>query len=203
MKLSILGSALALCLLILSFSVNADDSIQDMNTQVTFPKEISFDYNGKTYNLDATGVATRKKLFFKVYSIAHYLQKDAKPTNGTNVQKIMSDANAKIVIMKWVRDVDNKKMTETILETFHNVLSPEKFAQIEPEITSYIKIFDRSVSKGNEFTLRWIPGGHIQVIYNGNNVGEVTNKEFATALWSFWFGDKSVVYKNDLMSLMK
>lgn len=80
---------------------------------------------------------------------------------------------------------------------------PEKYAQIETEINNYVKIFSRDVQKGNEFTLRWIPGGHVQVIFNGNMAGEFTNKEFATALWTVWFGDKSVVDRNDLLFLMK
>lgn len=98
------------------------ESIQDNSTQEIFPKEISFDYEGKHYDLIATGVATRKKLFFKVYSIAHYLQKNAVPENGSKLQKIMSDNNAKQLTMKWVRDVDNEKMKETLLDSFRNVL---------------------------------------------------------------------------------
>lgn len=183
--------------------IHAEENIQDNSTQETFPREITVDYQGKKYYLDATGVATRKKMFFKVYSIAHYLENNVKPSKKDRIKTIMSDDYAKQLTMKWVRDVDNHKMKEIFLESFQNSLTPEKYAQLQKEINTYINIFNQDIHKGNEFILRWIPGGHVQVIVNGAQVGEINNKDFAVALWNIWFGDKSVVDRNELISLMK
>jgi hypothetical protein len=199
MKSWIFGLAV-LCTSLCAFSLFGQDTMIDKNTQETFPLEVSFEAGGKQYQLEGTGVATRKKLIIKVYSIAHYLQKGAAKFPVDKAQAIMSDDNAKQLTMKWVRDVPVDKVKDAYQDSFHKVFPGDAYAKLGAEIDAFTKFFAQGAKKGDEYVLRWIPGGTIEVSINGQIVGSVTNKDFAKGLWSIWFGPNSIVDRNALMS---
>lgn len=177
-----------------------ENTIVDTSTKETFPSEVSFDQGGKHYDLEATGVATRKKLIIKVYSLASYLQKGAASTKDDRLAAILSDDNAKQLTMKWVRDVGPEQVKESYQEAFHKVFSEQAYAQQKNNIDDFLKIFLVGAKKGDIFILRWAPGGYVEALINGKTAGTVTNKEFAQGLWKIWFGDNSVVNRSNLLS---
>lgn len=180
----------------------AQNEIVDSSTRETFPREISFEANGKNYQLEATGVATRKKLIVKVYSVAHYLQKGVAQPNTDIFEVIMSDDNAKQITMKWVRDVGADKVLETFQEAFRKAFPGEQYGKMLGVINQFLPFFSQGAHKGDEFDLRWLPAGYVEVLINGKKIGNVTNKEFAQGLWSIWLGPGSIVNRNDLVSLV-
>lgn len=196
----------ASCTLFLSLASVAlfaqTEEIRDSSTGSFFPREVTVTYEGKSYTLQATGVATRKKFFVKVYSVAHYLQKDAFPVNGDKFAEILTDGKAKQLTIKWVHKADAKKVQEGYLESFKNSLTAEEFTGLKSKIEQYAHFFAADVQKGDEHILRWFPGGTIEVVINGEKAGSITDPAFAKGLWSLWFGDKSVVDRNQLISLM-
>lgn len=171
------------------------DEVTDKSTGESFPTSVSFSADGKDYELDITGVATRKKLIIKVYSVAHYLQKNA---TGSGLEAIMSDENAKQLTIKWVRNVPAEKIQEGYRESFRNA-----DIQADTNVDTYLSLFNHEAQKGDVHILRWIPGGKVEVEVNGKNVGTIEGAAFAKGLWSIWFGDKSVVKREALMSLLK
>lgn len=179
------------------FSLQAED-VRDSSTGETFPKEVSFSHNGKDYQLECTGIATRKKLIIKVYSIASYLQKGA--TGADKFQLFTQDDYAKQLTLKYVHDVPASKITDAFQESFKN--APD-YDQQKNDIATFIQFFNRDVKKGDSQVIRWMPGGYIEVIINGQNAGNLTNKALAKSLWSIWFGDHSVVDRSKLVSLMQ
>lgn len=201
MKFSI--GALFLFFCVLSISLYADAEVRDPSTGETFPSEVTFEHAGKEYHLQATGVSTRKKFFVKVYSVAHYLEQGGDNAKGDKFQQILQDDKAKQLTLKWLRNVNKGKVQEGYQESFKNTLSGTQYLQLQKEITTYTNFFNQDVQKGEEQILRWLPGGEIEVIINGNKAGSITNQEFAKALWNIWFGSKSVVDRNNLVSLMK
>lgn len=195
MKLTLLS-----CLAVFfAFNLHAQNEITDKATGESFPASVSFESQGKNYQLDATGVSTRKKLVFKVYSVAHYLQKDA--ANGKDLlQAIMDDANAKQLTIKWVRDVPAEKVREGYEESFKTAISEPAHAKLQNEIKTYLGFFNQNVKKGDVHVIRWIPGGIIEVQIDGKTVGTIINPEFAKGVWDIWFGAKSVVNRDQLLS---
>lgn len=179
------------------------DTIKDNATGITFPSAVAFKIGGQEYNLQATGVATRKKLFVKVYSIAHYLQGAASLPSGDPLQAILNSDRAKQFTIKWDHDVPGAKVQETYRESFGKVFSAAEQKQLKSQIDAYIALFVRDVKKGDEHVLRWIPGGRIEVIFNEKTLGTVASNEFARGLWSVWLGDHSVVDRNSFVSLLK
>ena len=192
---------LAFVFCLFSISCFAQDELRDNATGIAFPQSVSFEHDGKKYDLQATGVATRKKLIINVYSVAHYLEDKAK-SMPDKIAEIMSDQNAKQLTMKWARSVDSRRVQDGYHESFQKALSQDELSQLQNEINQYIEFFSHDVQKGDEHVLRWIPEGYIEVLINGNRVGNINNKAFARALWSIWFGQNSVVNRNNLISLM-
>lgn len=182
----------------LSLTLNAD--ITDKATGVTFPSSVTFDYSGKSYDLDVTGVATRKKLIIKVYSIAHYLQKGVK---GDPLQEIMSDKNAKQFTIKWVYATTKDKIRGAYEESLQKVFSQEQYSKLQPEIQKFLQYFNQDSKKGDEYILRWIPGGHLEVVLNGNKAGAIDNADFVKGIWNIWLGQNSVVDRSQLLSLVR
>ena len=180
----------------------AADTIIDNSTNLTFPREVSFDHNGKQYELEATGVATRKKLIIKIYSVASYLQKGA-ATGGDKLQAILSEDNAKQLTMKWVRDISPIQLKEAYDDSFHRVFPEQQYAELQTVIKEFLNLFSQPAKKGEEYIIRSIPGGEIVVLINGKKVGSVTNPAFAQGLWKVWFGDKSIVKRSELLSQMQ
>lgn len=196
-----MSRCLGFILCLLSLSLFAE--VRDNTTGEVFPSDVSFTHEGTQFNLQATGVSTRKKFFVTVYSIAHYLQNAADIHGGNKFQEILQDGKAKQFILKWERNVDSGKVQEGFQESFKKALSGSEYKQLQNQIAQFIQFFNHEVKKGDEHILRWIPGGYVEVIINGNKAGSITNQEFAKGLWNIWFGEKSVVDRNQLISLMK
>lgn len=194
MKSKILSCLALFC----AITLHAD--VTDEATGISFPSEVSFDYEGKTYDLDVTGVSTRKKLIIKVYSVAHYLQKEAQ--GADRLDKILSDENAKQLTIKWARNVPLEKILSGYHDSFKSVI-PSPSPEQQKNIETYTSFFKQEANKGDEHVIRWIPGGIIEVEVNGTKAGTITNSQFARDLWNIWFGNKSVVNKDKLMSDMK
>ena len=198
MRLTLLSFLTLFC----ACSAYAENEVTDKSTGESFPATVSFNYEGKDYELDATGVSTRKKLIIKVYSVAHYLQKEA--TAGSDkLQTILSDLNAKQLSIKWVRQVPAEKVQEGYNESFKTAIPDPAYTQVQTAIKTYLSFFHQDVQKGDEHILRWIPGGTIEVVINGKTAGTIKDAEFAKGLWNIWFGNKSVVNRDALISLMK
>ncbi len=167
-----------------------------------FPRQVSFTENGKEYHLKITGVATRKKFFVKVYNVAHYLQEGASNKNGDKFALILQDDLAKQLTLKWMHTATVAQVADGYQESFKNVFSEEQLARLKGQIGTFVQFFNRDVQKGDEQIIRWLPGGTIEVLINGTRAGQLSDKEFAIGLWSIWFGPKSVVNRDQLVSLL-
>lgn len=184
---------IALILSLFCLSLSAE--VRDRSTGVSFPSDVTFDYEGQEYKLKATGVSTRKKFFVKVYSVASYLQEGA--LKGNTAQEIMSDKNAKQLTIKWVHDAPADKLQEGYRDSFRKVV---RQGNLKKEVDTYVSFFSKGAKVGDEHILRWIPGGIVEVVINGNKAGTIKNKAFAEDLWEIWFGNNSVVNRSQLLS---
>lgn len=186
-----------------SFCLFAQGEIRDNGTGEAFPLEVSIEHGGRTFPLQATGVATRKKFFFKIYSVASYLQKGAYNGQSDKFQPIMQDENAKQLTLKFVRGLDAAKVKDAYEESFKNTLSESQYNQLKGEINKFLQFIDHDVNKGDVYILRWLPGGYVEVLFNGKSSGSITNKDFAKGLWNIYFGPNSVVDRNSLVSRLQ
>ena len=196
-----LWSSLALFCLITA-QCAAEDTIKDPATGKTFPATVSFQVDGKDTSLQATGISVRKKFFVKVYSVAHYMENPASVKEGNIYENILNSNQPKELLSIWVRNADQKKVVDGYRESFGKVLSSDDLAKLKPEIDNYLSFFG-DVKTNDKHVLRWMPDGTITVEINDTLKGEIKNPAFAKALWSIWFGQKSVVSRDQLVARIK
>ena len=115
----------------------------------------------------------------------------------------MQDDKAHQLTMKWVYPAPLDKVKDGYVESFKNVLADQEYTKVQNEIDQFIGFYKQDIQKGDEHILRWLPGGNVDVIFNGNKVGSIKNLDFAKALWGIWFGPSPAVNKDNLTSLMK
>lgn len=173
--------------------------IKDNNTGETFPDQVTFQYEGAQKVLKPTGVATRIKFFVKIYSVAHYLEDSA--WGEEPISSIMQDGTAKQMNFIWVRSIGANKVQHAYRESFKQSLTDVEYSSISAEIDQYVNMYG-AVKKGEEHILRWLPDGKVEVYMKGQLVGSIHNADFSHALWNIWFGEDSVVNRNDLIKLM-
>ena len=186
----------------LAATVTAEETISDKATGKSFPIDVSYSIQGKEYQLNATGVSTRTKFFVKVYSVAHYIQEGADINKNNVFSQLFNDALAKQLSFVWVRDIDSKTHQDGYIDTFKKVFTPAQQQAMQPQIDQFIGFFDQNMKVNDHQVIRWAPGGIIQVEINGVKKGEIVSTDFAKAVWNIWLGAKSVVNRNQLISLI-
>lgn len=184
-----------------TFSGNAyaADTIVDKATGVDFPSQVTFEFGDANYTLEATGVATRKKFFIKVYSIAHYLQDPVKGNAADVLLEVFNDSKAKQFTLHWVRGVDASRIHGGFAESFEKTMTDAEKTSLKAETEKFLGFFTHDVKAGDLSVIRWIPGGTIEVLYNDTVVGNIVSQAFAKSVWDIWFGPHSVVEKDRLI----
>ena len=188
--------------LLFSVPCSAQETITEPSTGKTFPAEVKFTDAGKEYTLKATGTAVRKKIFFKVYGMVHYMQDPERTGEEQAFRTILTDGKAKEITMEFVRDVTTAQIRDAYRDGFKQNATTDEMKEITSLVDKFLQVFDRDVKEGDRFTLRWSPGGRIIPIVTGAEKPSIQNTTFARVLWSIWFGGDSIVDREDLVSRM-
>jgi hypothetical protein len=181
----------------------AQENVKEPSTEKEFPARVSFSYAGKEYQLAITGVAVRKKVVFKVYGMAHYLQDASKMKEDEAYNAILTDGKAKQISLVFVRDVDASSIQGAYRDGFKNNTPPADLLKIQPMIEKFLAYFATAVKENDTFTYRWLPGGTVIAIVQGQEKPALTDPLFARALWSIWFSEDSIVDREDLVERMR
>lgn len=189
-----------ICLILMAYVVSAQEMATEPSTGKKFPVVQTFSAGGKEYTVQLTGVAVRKKLIFKVYGMAHYLENPAPGTHAGVIKDVLSDGKAKQITMIFVRDVDPASIQKAYRDGFKENASREESQQLQPLIDKFVGNFASDVKENDVFILRWLPGGTIIPIIMGQEKEPITNPAFARVLWTIWFGGDSIVDPDDLVA---
>ena len=178
----------------------AQEMVQEPSTEKNFPAEITVQNESTSYTLQLTGLAVRKKFFFKVYGIAHYLQDAMKMSEEEAYKACLTDGKAKQITMDFSRDVGVDKITDSYKEAFEENATKEELAAVQPSLKQFLGYFTKEVKENEQYVLRWFPGGTVVSIVQGEEKPAITDTTFARILWSIWLGPNSVVDRDDLVS---
>lgn len=175
----------------------------DESTGVKFPQKMTVEHDGSKIDLEITGVATRSKFLFKIYSVAHYMQDPVKGSIKEVIDEILTDGKAKVLEYEWKMDVDVQRIHEAYNESFQINLNDEQRERLSQEIQRLLKYLGQNAGVGDLHQYRWFKGGVVEFWINGKKIGTFKDVEFARGLWGFWFGPQSVVKRNDLVSQLR
>jgi len=196
---TILFTLAVLSCIIVSFSAG-QQTLTEPSTGKSFPRQETIKFGGKEYALSVTGVAVRKKYFFKVYGIAHYIQAPGSfKTEDEAFTAIMADGKAKEIIMDFARDVDASKIKEAYLDGFKGHTSNEQLKKLDSSIIHFLTFFTNDLKENDRIILRWLPGGIVATTIQNSEMPPITDISFAQVLWSIWFGKDSIVDRDKLV----
>lgn len=180
--------------------LRAQDQVTEPSTGKAFPATIAFSSGGTEYQLQLTGVTVRKKLVFKVYGMAHYMQNPVRMNEDAAVKQVLTEGKAKQITMIFVRDVDAESIQGAYRDGFAENSSKEELASLKGTIEKFVGSFSAGVKVDDVYILRWLPGGTVIPVIKGEEKEAITNPLFARVLWTIWFGDDSIVDPEDLVA---
>jgi hypothetical protein len=180
----------------LAGSLPAED-VKEPRTGVSFPV--------KEGNLTLLGVGVRTKTFLKVkvYAAGFYVA-DAALAGPLAVHRGRTGPPAfyrdlvwgdfpKLMVLHFVRDVTTAQIQESLREAL---------AGADPTRREQFIAFFGDTRSGEEYRLRWAPGGTLEVTVAGKAKPPIADKAFAAAAFGAWLGDRAVQadLKRDLIS---
>ena len=179
----------------------SEGKVEEPSTKKMFPAAVEFHHAGTDYQLSLTGVGVRKKLFFKVYGIAHYMEVAEFEDVHKAIDTALSDSYAKQITMDFARDVDVGKIQDAYRKGFEKNASDEEEEVIAPFVETFVGYFTEDVKENDQYVLRWLPDGIVLTIVKGEEKKSIENVTFAKVLWRIWLGEKSIVDRKKLVKM--
>jgi hypothetical protein len=138
---------------------------------------------GKTLKLNGMGL--RKKVVFKVYVAALYLE-----TPSKDAAAIISADQIKRMQLSVLRSLKASQVTEAISEGFEKN-SKAQMGALKDRLSKFNAMF-ADVVEGDQILMTYVPGKGTLVSVKGAEKGAVEGKDFADALFSVWLGPNPV-----------
>lgn len=176
---SLISLALAACALALPLTGQAE------TVEVAGVKyDTNADVGGKKLVLNGAGI--RYKAVFKVYTAGLYL------TEKTDTpETLLANPGPKRLHIVALRDIDGNDLGKLFTKGMEANAPREEFVK---SINGVLKIAEhfaakKELSKGESFSVDYVPGVGSQVLINGKVAGEpIKEPEFFTALLRIWLG---------------
>ena len=156
-------------------------------------------------DLSLLGVGVRTKTIFqvKVYTVALYVA-DAALAGPLAVHKGKLDTPEfyrdlvwgdfeKLILMRFVRDATR----EQVQQNFREALPSVNPARLDVFASHMI-----ATRAGQEYVIRWAPGGVLETSFAGQINTPIVDKDFAAAVFGMWLGEYPIQadIKRDLVS---
>jgi hypothetical protein len=133
-------------------------------------------------NLTLNGGGMRLKVIIKVYVGGLYLQ------NPSSDEKEIIEADEPMAIwMKFVRDVDNKSITDAWSQGFQNS-ADDGYGASQSKIDAFNGVFSSDVKKNGIYEVVYVPGEGIQMKIDGKEKAVIPGLDFKQAVFAIWLG---------------
>ncbi len=200
MKCCIAPALLVAAFLFVTGIAAAQEKVVEPSTEKSFPATVTISSGEKQYALSITGVTVRKKFVFKVYGMAHYMENPPAGSTKEVLKAMTVDGKAKQITMDFAREVTVEQIRGAYSDGFKENATAAELASLKPSIDTFLGYFDAPVKENDTFILRWFPGGTIVPVISGKEKPAIVNQRFAEVLWTIWFGEDSIVDRDDLVS---
>ena len=181
-----------------SFSFANDDDAVDLEQ---FPENIIVKFEDKDINLKRTGSTIRRKFFFKIYEMAHYIdEQHVLPSSNDEIYDAILKQNAvKQISTIYLRSIKVEQIKKSLLSDFELNTDDDEFKNMLPHINAFLDVIDQDVEENDKFVLQRFPDGTIVSLFQGKVISTIKDENFARTIWSIWFGRFSVVNRETLV----
>jgi hypothetical protein len=138
--------------------------------------------NGQQLQLNGAGV--RKKVFFKIYVGALYVEQ--KSHDGARL--VAAEGPRQMLMHFLYKEVEKEKLVEAWREGFANN-SASNLAALRERLDTFCGWWP-SMKAGERAVMTYVPGVGTKLEINGKEIGVVPGKDFADALLAVWVGAK-------------
>jgi CheY-like chemotaxis protein len=135
------------------------------------------------------GLRTKSFLKVKVYAIGLYVADSAlagslkDKTGPALYQELVWGDFPKEIHLRLVRDVSASQMQEAIRDALEKA---------DKARTDEFVAYFGDIKTGEEYVLRWAPGGTLETLAKGTPKPPIADKNFAAAVFGIWLGDEPV-----------
>jgi hypothetical protein len=183
---------------------HAGDSVSETRDEKQFPHNIVIEYNNEQMDLFMTGLTIRRKLFLKIYSMAHYIEHlpnvAGSDISDDNIYKsILQNNGIKQISMVFMRKLSAEQIQNSLRSGMQLNSSEADYLKILPQVEEFMQAIHADVKKNDEFVIRWYPDGEVISFFQGTQISSIKSVKFAETLWAIWFGDFSVVDRKALI----
>jgi len=197
--------ALLVAAAMVCMALSSSPSIVEPKTGQSFSEQITLPHD-PSVAIRCMGVGVRTKAIFKVYAGALYVDekavrekllqyKFASVSALQESQDVYSDIIdapfSRAIIMKFVRDVDKKRMMETYAEGLSKTLGPIASSPVKDDANRFLAMFDEDIPSGESMAL-YGDGDTLKVFVRGKEKGTIRNAKLVSAVFSIWLGPNPI-----------
>ncbi len=139
-------------------------------------------FDGTNYRLNGAGV--RKKLVMKLYVGSLYTDQAF-----MNEKEILEGPVSAVIRLDIISGlITSKLMAETVQEGFEKAMDGDS-SPLQPQIDSFIAVFNEEIVKGDSFTFVSVPGQGITAYKGEKELKVIKDDYFRKILFSIWLGN--------------
>ncbi|MEK7729028.1 MAG: chalcone isomerase family protein [candidate division KSB1 bacterium] len=196
----------AICCFSLAVNAEAQDTFTEPGSMKIFPKQVTFEYAGKTYTLKATGAAEQKRSrgerVRQVMTLAHYMANPPAADDLDATETVRKDKGVKQFTFIIASETDDGRFAQRLERSLQSSITPATSAKLKKSIAEFVACFKGNFKANDQYTVRWLPDGKTEVAVAGQPPKIIANVEFAPFYWGLWFNLDSPVSTYDLLSLL-
>ncbi|WP_157812631.1 chalcone isomerase family protein [Alteromonas sp. MB-3u-76] len=149
-----------------------------------------------------SGSTIRKRFFFSVYKISHFMAWPAeKSSNPDELIKLIAAGDlSQRVEIEFLRDVSREQVEEALIDGIERNNPGKDLSEIKNDIIRLSEGFDNDITEKSRLVLTRIDKTKLIVHFNEQRIVETDNRELTEALWSIWFGQKPIVDNKALIA---
>ena len=167
------------------------ETFTDPSSGIVFPKAVTLRDGDREFRMKATGSGLRKKIVFKVYGAALYVDETA-ALGPDPLASLVAGHMARRIVMTFKRDVDYGKIREAYEGGLKRVWKGKLDPAVAPDLETFLHYFDKGVKEGQSIELTYLPDKGLCTAVAGVSYPLVTNPKIAHDIWAVWLGDDPV-----------
>jgi len=164
--------------------------------------ESSSQFSQQSKPLAFSGSTVRKRFFFSIYKISHYMAWPDKKSDdaGELIDLISAGEFPQRVEIDFLREVSREQVKEALIDGIEQNNPSIDLAGIESDIDRLSKGFDNDITEESSLILSRSDSSKLTVYFDKKKIIETDNRELTDALWSIWFGRNPIVDSEALIA---
>jgi hypothetical protein len=164
-------------------------SFRDPFSGFEFPSRVTVTpIDGSEHRLRATGSGGRKKLVFKIYGAALYV--DETVYLGSYPLKVLLEEDvARRIVFRFKRNASHERLHEVFREAIDKVWNGRPGPDVEPDIKRMLGYFEGGIRKGETIEFTYLPEKGLYTSVAGVQKPLIANAILGRRIWEVWLGE--------------